>query len=519
MCFFLNNVPWSYNFNSIKFTKRYDLSVDMRLKIACSALSGSWGTVTSLANQYDISRTFVYQLKNNLMDASSQIFGDTSLHSTETSVKDILSFMLSLRLEGKCAIIPISEIMQRFNLYKYYSVGSVSTILNYFGSYLPSTIEATQKNKYVIIASDEIFSHSLPILLTIDPVSSCILKIELANSRDIEKWKNHWNCIQNNGYYAVYLVNDEGISMAGAQKETFPDIIRQADTFHGVAHRLGLWVNRLETKAYNAIEQEYDRYERLDSVKSDKTLDKIIAQYNQARKESWSAINLYDNFHYLYLELIKNLQVFDADGNVNSRIDAEKNTQIIIELLETLQINALKKELKCIKNLLSDLFPFLDQAHTVVSELENLPIENYILKFFYIAWQYQKNWIKAKQKNRRKYYKDKETKMLKLAEDIIGNKFSELKNEIYSKLDTIIQSSAIVENINSIIRIYLNTSKNHITQEFLNLIMFYLNHRKYYDGKRKNKTPMELFKGQPQEKDWMEILFEKVPWENCNFFN
>ena len=85
-----------------------------------------------------------------------------------------------------------------------------------------------------------------------------------------------------------------------------------------------------------------------------------------------------------------------------------------------------------------------------------------------------------------------------------------MKDLIYSKLDTIVQSSAIVENINSMIRDYLNTSRNHIQQNMLNLIMFYHNHRRYKAGKRKGKTPMELLTGRKQEEDWVELLCQEV---------
>ena len=68
----------------------------------------------------------------------------------------------------------------------------------------------------------------------------------------------------------------------------------------------------------------------------------------------------------------------------------------------------------------------------------------------------------------------------------------------------------MVECINSIIRPYLNTTKNHVTQGLLNLIMFYHNHRRYRDGKRKGKTPMELLTGQEQDKDWIELVFDLI---------
>jgi len=88
--------------------------------------------------------------------------------------------------------------------------------------------------------------------------------------------------------------------------------------------------------------------------------------------------------------------------------------------------------------------------------------------------------------------------------------FEDFKKQCYQQLDTIVQSSAMVETINSIVRMYLNSCKNQINQPFLNLIMFYHNHRRYVQGKRKNFTPMELLTGQKQEKDWLDLMLLKV---------
>ena len=55
-----------------------------------------------------------------------------------------------------------------------------------------------------------------------------------------------------------------------------------------------------------------------------------------------------------------------------------------------------------------------------------------------------------------------------------------------------------------------NTSRNRVNQELLNLIMFYHNHRRYKSGKRKGKTPAELLTGKKQQKQWLEMLMEKV---------
>ena len=149
--------------------------------------------------------------------------------------------------------------------------------------------------------------------------------------------------------------------------------------------------------------------------------------------------------------------------------------------------------------------------------MQDLGIPEEIVKTFCIAWQYQKNRIKAKKSERRNKYKDKEREELELLKDELGEEFQELKETIYAQLDNIVQSSAMVENINSILRMYLNTTKNHVTQGMLNLFIFYHNHRRYVAGKRKGKTPIEIFTGREQEQDWLELLIEKVPWDQSEF--
>ncbi len=60
----------------------------------------------------------------------------------------------------------------------------------------------------------------------------------------------------------------------------------QSDTFHGIAHRLGLWGDRLEKAAYRAIEHEYERWNRLQSAKSDAVKEKKTAEYEKAKQEA-----------------------------------------------------------------------------------------------------------------------------------------------------------------------------------------------------------------------------------------
>ena len=107
---------------------------------------------------------------------------------------------------------------------------------------------------------------------------------------------------------------------------------------------------------------------------------------------------------------------------------------------------------------------------------------------------------------------------LEIATGYLQEDYDIVKEQVYQQLDQIVQSSALVECINSIIRPYLNGSKNHVTQETLNLIMFFHNHRRYMAGKRAGQTPMEILTGKKQRKDWIEILFDVVREKDPRLF-
>jgi hypothetical protein len=360
--------------------------------------------------------------------------------------------------------------------------------------------------RYLVFASDEIFSKTTPILVTVDPIGSAILRIELADSRKAEDWKKHFECLYDNGWEAIYLVADEGTGLRAAHAEALSEVFRQSDTYHAIAHRLGQWINRLEETAYKAIEMEHECERKLDSAKSDRVQEKRFEAYDRAAEEAEEAIRLYEDFRYLYLCVLRELHVFDGNGNLRNRQQAEEQIEIGLTLIEELGHNKITKAVGKTRRTLPDLLHYFDIAKGVVEECKELSVDEEALKAFCIAWQWDKAVRKAKKTDRKNHAAEQEQFCLEIAEGLLQEEQSDIQEIVYSKLDKIIQSSALVECINSIIRPYLNSTKNHITQEQLNLIMHYHNHRRYRDGKRKNKTPMEILTGQEQHTDWIELV-------------
>ena len=99
--------------------------------------------------------------------------------------------MLIQRMVGKSSIEAISEIMKYENL-NYSSVGYISQSLSAIGALLPS-IQTIHIDEVVKITAnaDEIFIGKQPILITLEPKSSAILAIELADNRTETTWSEH----------------------------------------------------------------------------------------------------------------------------------------------------------------------------------------------------------------------------------------------------------------------------------------------------------------------------------------
>ncbi len=272
-----------------------------------------------------------------LKETNAIIFGDNNHQSNLIKQDYAYHYILSLRLEGRCSIQAISTIMKRFDLSKA-SVGTISQYLTKVGSILPNTLKTNEDEiELVVFLSDEIFSKNIPILVTVEPISSAILKIELADSRKAEDWKKHWESLEENGYTALYLVSDEGKGLCSAQKEALADVFRQPDTYHAIAHRVGSLVKRLENAAYKAIEAEYNCYKKLNSARSENVINKRIEECEKSEENVAIKIELYENVNYIYNEITNELCVFDCNGYRRERKEAEDNMEESLKLLETLE--------------------------------------------------------------------------------------------------------------------------------------------------------------------------------------
>ena len=490
----------------MKFTRRPDLAPQTRIHIVMLAWlhQGVYGKMTQIAHYYRISRTFLYQL---LLAANLQL---EVLFSAEKLLfhKDHQHFehlLLLLRLEGKCSLLSISSILKALH-YHPDSLGYLSQFFHSAGQALPSTLLMPSK-KLVFYLSDEIFAIHAPILVTIDARSTAILNIELASDRSAETWRAHFEALEHHHFFSLGMASDWGKGVVAGYQAACDIALWVADYFHEF-HDLFEVRTQWERKAYAAINKEYEAARKFTNARSERNLQKRVQQYDTAYRACEQAITLYDQLDVL-LDLLRDvLHICSPHGQLRTPEGVRSELTQLFDMIAELDGAALTPTLKPIRNHIDDILLPFKQAEAIAAELR-LVVPHEALDCLVLAWHQDHLSAQSGSKQKRSHQRERDF-WLACADALLDDAFDTLTALVFDKLDSIVRASSLVEMVNSLIRPYLQSCKGQITQETLNLIMFYHNHRRYKSGKRQGKAPIELLTGKPLETPWWELLRQQI---------
>ncbi len=488
----------------MKFLRRHDLDPHTRIEMVKLAWlhQGIYGKMTQIAQDYHISRTFLYQLT---WAAQHQL---ETLFSTPTSLAPGLQsplepLMLLLRLEAACSIPSLSSILKRLE-YQPNSVGYLSESLQAYGRAVPSTLSMSQQT-VVFYLSDEIFAIRHPILVTIEAHSTAILKIELASDRSAETWQAHFADLGAHRFHSIGMASDRGVGLTAGYRAACQEGFWVCDQFHefqDLFHRC----HQLQRKAYGAIGKEIEAAEKFANAKSEANLQKRLKQYEQARQACEQAIARYDQLDLLLHLLSETLHFCSDSGRLRTVEAVGSDVSVILSLMQEIDDEKLPKLLTSLRSHLDDICVPFRQVESVHAELLEF-IPQPIIDALVLAWHHDH--LSYQAHGKKKHYHRRECEYwLDFSEALLDEQFDGFKVLAFEKLDAIVKASSLVKMVNSLIRPYLNSSKGHITQETLNLIMFYHNHRRYKGGKRQGKAPIELLTGEVLEADWVDLLIQ-----------
>ena len=489
----------------MKFTRRHDLDPQTRINIVKDVWihQGIYGKMTQMAQDYQISRTFLYQLSWAARQHLEALFSDAP-SLVEPPDFLIEPWILMLRLEGNCSLPSMSSIFKRFD-YQPNSVGYLSKYLQDYGRSVPSTLSMEQK-KVVFYVSDEIFAIRTPILVTIDAQSTAMLKIELASDRSAKTWETHFKALGAHRFHSLGMASDRGVGLKTGYQAACKDGFWVCDQFHEFQELFNR-CHQLERQAYRAIAGEHEAAEKFANAKSEANLNKRLEKYEKAKKACEHAIERYDQLDVLLCMLSETLHLCSNSGRLRTVEGVRSDLTLILNLIEE-EVNddKLPKLLKPIRSHIDDiLVPFRQVEQIHADLLESMPEQ--IVDALALSWHHDHQSYQSHGK--KKHYHQRECEYgLNFSEGLLDERFDEFKALVFEKLDQVVKASSLVEMVNSLIRPYLNSSKGQLTQETLNLIMFYHNHRRYKGGRRQGKAPMELLTGEALQGDWVDLLIQ-----------
>src|SRR5713101_7871857 len=412
-------------------------------------------------------------------------------------------FILLLRLEGKCSLPSLSAILQSFQ-YQPNAVGYLSECFQHDGAALPSTLSMAA-HKVAFSRSDEIFARHQPSLVTIEAQSTAILKIQLASERSAETWEAHFDALSEHHFHSIGMASDRGRGLVAGSHAACQDARWVCDRFHAFRDLFDRR-RQLERKAYAAIAKEDEAVHTFHNAKSEAHLHKRLQHYEHAHHACEHAIARYDQLDLLLHLLRDALHLCSPFGRLRTVGGVRAELMLLFSLIEEIDDAVLPKLLHPLRSHLDDILAPFEQAESLHGELLDL-VPQQILDALVLAWHHEHLSYQSSAKQKR-YHQHESQQWLDVAEGLLDNQFEPRKAIVFEKLDSIVQASSLVELVNSFIRPYLNSSKGQITQETLNLIMFYHNHRRYKSGKRQGKAPIELLTGEALKADWVALLLQ-----------
>ena len=487
----------------MKFMRRPDIDTVARVHIAAQAFLGLgvYGAITRIAKSYRVSRLFVYNLLWQLMLLYELDMGTPG--SPEAIRTEVDRHILLLRLEGHGALERISQILKQLGL-PFSSVGYISQRLAAYAQALPT--EEWPEAQIVFLLCDEIFTLGQPILLTVEPRSLAILKIELVANREAETWKQHWDALVEAGLIEQQtVVSDQGPGLVKGC--TLMGLTHHPDLFH-LLRPLALFGERFYRKALAAIAREYER----GSVKvgrAEEVITKRSAAYEAAKAEAEEQIRRYDNFCYLWTALRQALELFDDRGEIIALTSRQAEMAAIVQLMDALACAQLHQALASFTSGLEGYWGYYQRAEQVYQAcLKRYPRE--VVQALACGWQLARQATNSKAYGMWKRLAQDAKFYFAYAAILLPEASEALRKEMVEGLDAEVRSASLIENVNSTLRPLLETCRGQVDQQMLDLFAYVHNHRRFVRGKRAGKAPIEILTGKAMDKTWLTSLLETI---------
>jgi hypothetical protein len=239
-------------------------------------------------------------------------------------------------------------------------------------------------------------------------------------------------------------------------------------------------------------------------------MEKRSGDYERTQAEAEEKIRRFDNFSYLWRELLQALELFDRQGRIPDLAWRQAEIACILELMGSLGSEQLNQELQSFAAGLEGYWGYYQRAEEVYWQL----LERYpsaVVQALALGWQVQRQAGNSKDAGLKRRLEAEAEFYFGYAASLMAEpaeQYAAMRAEVIEALEAEVRSSSLVENVNSALRPLLETCRGQVGQELLDLFAYVHNRRRFERGKRADCAPLELLTGKALEKTWLESLLE-----------
>lgn len=522
--------------------QRPDVTVYDRLDIAqrLHAPGRPWGEVIGMAQEYDLSRTTIYDIAERVATLfEPRLPGPvpclkrllpcgTTLSPPAAEVKTLSReeeerirnrLILTSVFPGGVTMRPLEEILKEAPL-EGRSDTTIWRVVNEAGGkarQIMSQVDyADVSLPPILVDTDETFFDGRPILFIVEPMSLaiCGFHVPADGDRSSYTWGPLLLILQEDQHLDIYGgVGDAAKPYPG----TFQAILEQDDRFQeDIFHQLRALQalrRKLENSAYRAFAVEYKAADQWQKEDTAEVQEKLC----QAKAESLRRAELHDDFAEYCSWVADAFEIVDLrSGEIRDRetnewlLDeaitamSQLNHPDVIQMSERLD-NHKDRLLTYLDWLKAQLSPLRAGLHAYLDDAE---LEKVVLRAVARRWRLQHEVESMQRRTFRPALKHAEQE---LAIRVRGDAFLEQwSDKVHTLLEWVQRASSASENINSIFK-PLVTRKKHLGNaetdyNFVALFVLWHNMRDFKEGKRAGHSPFDILGIDLGEKDWRTLL-------------
>jgi hypothetical protein len=458
--------------------------------------------LTHLAQNYGISRKFLYQQAAKACDALDEAFmlpsdGENVLFYLPVTKNWLRQFVLAQLLIGHTSFRGVIEILDDLFDHCDLSLGSIYNLVRDAVEKVRQINDAEELSGIGVGVHDEIFQASQPVLVGMDAKSTYCYLLAVEDHRDETTWGVHLLELAEKGLRPDYTIADAGRGLRAGQAAAWDNVACHGDVFHA-EHHLAKLAFFLENRAAGCTTM-LDKLERKMQLAKNKGKGQSLSRkLAQARKAQAEAVSLAKDIRVL-ADWMNDDILSSAGPDLATRQQLYDFVVEELRIRESLHSHRIRPVRRMLENHRDNLLAFvgvLDGRFADIAARFNVPL--FLVQAI--------SELESLDKNLPRYWQQ-EVQLRKKLRD----KFDRIKTAVREVLSETPRASSIVENLNSRLRNYFFL-RRHIGDDYLDLLRFFLNHRRFRRSDRPErigKSPAELLNGQAHP-HWLELLgFER----------